>query len=322
MDSIGVVVLHQDATVTRAVGEAIDAAPDLFVAGITPGSTGAVLVAGGPALRGLDEPGAPLIALADGDALTAARAALSLGARDLLRWPEEAERLADAIRAAARPVTADAPPRATVALAGARGGVGTSTTAALLASLPGDALVLDLSAGAGQRAFAAEEPVRTVADIGQPVPGAVEAALVPHAGGSRAVHATAGALPDGPAVLALVRAARRLGPVFIDAGGGLVPGQRAALEAATARVLVAGNDIASIRGGRALLERVPGTWTLVVRRVRRAGVPVADVAAALGLVAVAILRSNASLARAVDLGRLPRRRSRAIVALASSLEVT
>ena len=319
MDPIGVVVLHDDPAVARAVGETIDAAADLFVAGISASSRGAVLVAGGPSLAGLDDPNAPLVALADGDLIGAARAALALGARDLLQWPSEAHRLPDAVRAAARPQTPDAPAHLLTAVAGARGGLGVSTAVAVLAARTADAIALDLDPGAGQRAFAREEPSRTIADVAGLAPGAVEAALADHTGGARCLHAPPAAPPPDPAAArGLVRAARRLGPVVADCGRGMHAGQRAVLEVATTRVLICGDDVASVRGARVLLERLPGDWVLLVRRFRRLGVRARDIGAALGLPVAAVVRSDGVLARAADLGRLPRRRTRAMRALADT----
>ncbi len=304
MESIGVVVLHDDDGVVRAVGESVESSAGLFVAGTSPGATGQVVVAGG---RYLDEApgGAPVVALADGDALGAARAALAIAARDIIRWPDEAERLSGAIRRAAGGADTRREPGTVIAVAGARGGVGTSTVAALLGARLRESVILDLDGG-GQRGLSAEDPARTTDDLTDVDPERLAGALVPHAGGSRALHA--GAAPVGDRARALTTAARRVAPVVVaDLGRALDPGADRVIEAATRRVLVAGDDVGSVRGGTSLIERCGGAWVLVVRRLRRAGVPVRALASALDLEPVTVIPHDPRLARAADLARMPTR---------------
>lgn len=320
-ESIGVVVAHDDRAVVEAVAEALESEPGLFVVATSPGAgAGQVLVAGGQALAALRATARPLVALAGDDAIRAARAALAAGARDIVRWPEEAARLPSAIREAAATPASAASGRV-VAVAGARGGAGTTLVAAALASALGDALVLDLDVfGAGQRGLAPEEPIRTIEDLRPSLADcardALEAAVAPHAGGSRALHAVPGSAPLAPpAVHGLLRAARGLARwVIVDHGRAADPGALAGLAAADERVVVLANDVASIRGARALADRT-GPCRFAVRRARRAGVPFRDIAAAVGSQPFAVPEDRA-LARAADLGALPSRHTRALRAVA------
>ncbi|HVL32218.1 MAG TPA: hypothetical protein VM600_01395, partial [Actinomycetota bacterium] len=134
--SIGVVVVHDDIDIVRGIGEWVESVPDLFVAGtsVSVARAGTVVVAGGDALPGLRVPDIPLVALASADVLQAARAALAAGAHEIVRWPDERERLTGAIRRAAAMSHDDL--RAggkVVCVASARGGSGASTLAALIA---------------------------------------------------------------------------------------------------------------------------------------------------------------------------------------------
>lgn len=335
VEQIGVAVAHDDRAVVEQVVEAVERAPGLYVvAASTEAATGGqVVVAGGDALwEAL--PGRPLVALADGDVLGAARAALAGGARDIVAWPGEADRLPGAIRRALSAASVRESGTGTgrvVAVAGARGGVGVSTLVAGLGAAFDDAVVMDLDgAGAGQRAFLSGEPAHTVEELRPALagvqPDVLTNALTPHAGGARALHATPGMPPlTAEAVRGLVRAAREVAPATVlDLGRGAGEGAHAALTAADVRLLVVANDVASIRGARDLLDRHRGPFEVVVRRARRVGVAARDIATSLGGGAItAVVPDDPALARAVDLGTLPDRPTRAMRAftkLARALE--
>lgn len=319
-EHVGVVLAHDDVRVLEALVQAVEEAPGLFVAGTSPQAAAFadVLVAGGEALERLrdERPARPVVALADGDAIRAARAALAAGAREILRWPEEREWLVPAIGRAARSVRPETPRPAgrLVAVLGASGGVGTTTLAAELASTLArtrDVLVLDLdAAGAGQANFQAGQPGRTMTDLApvldDPTPDALASALEPHASGARALFADPfGPAPSPAQARALGRAARALAAVTVaDLGRGADPGALALAADADARVVVAATDVGSVRGARALLERLGAPAHLCVRRRRRASLGVRDVARALGARPIAVIADDPRTARAADAGRV------------------
>ncbi len=309
MGSVGVVVAHHDPAVAERVAELLERAPDLFVAAtsVEQARAGNVVIAGGEPLLTMGPQAHPVVVLAEERAVLAARRAIELAAREIVAWPSEADRLAGAVRRAAAPVAGSAHGRL-ITVMGARGGLGTSTIAAALAASMPASIVLDLSPGGGQRAFCEGEPARTVQDLAaahaDPPPEAIEASLHPHAGGTRCLHTRPFA--DMPAALHLiVHAARALAPTVIA--------DRGVLGASSGRadrcVVVVGNDVMSVR---AALANAPEHATYLIRRVRRGGVPVRDVAAALGAQDVVVIPHDAGLARAVDLGTLPARGSRAM----------
>jgi len=333
VETIGVVVVHDDPSIARAVAEAVEAAPGLFVAGTSlgNGSIGGVAVVGGSALFSLEPGPVPVVALADGEPIRAARAALAAGARDIVRWPDERDRVPGALRRAASSREAAPGSGKVVAIAGARGGIGTTTLAVALCARIADAVLLDLDrVEAAVGAFARDEPVRTLDGLGGALSDldaeALVSALVPVAGGGRALAASPGPEPSRDAVDGLLRAAREATRVtIVDAGRAAGEGARAALASADVRVLVVGNDVASVRGARPILDRVPARWSLVVRRTRRTGVALRDLSAALGVPPTVVIPSDASLSRAADLGRLPVRPTKAMRAagrLARAIEGT
>lgn len=321
IDHIGVVLAHDDVTVLEEVARTLEAAPDLFVAGTSPDAVAFadVVVAGGASLDGMrTEPSArPVVALADGDAIRAARSALAAGAREILRWPEERERLAFAIRAAARTARPEPARRAAgrvTAVIGARGGVGTSTLAAALASAfvsgKREAIVLDLDPGAGQGTFQADEPERIVSDLGAALedltPDALRQALAPHASGALCGYGRPFGPQPGPAAArGLVRAARAAAAITVaDLGRGATDADLLVAAEADARLVVVTPDVTAVRGARALLNRLGAAADVVLRRTRSATVMARDVAAALDGQPIAIINEDRRVARAAALGRV------------------
>lgn len=307
--SIGVVVAHDVPRTVEEVAEVLEASPDLFVAGVSPAAAGGqVVVAGGAALAAFRPGSGPLVALAGPDAIADARAALAAGAADIVRWPQEADRLAGAVRRAAGAVTRGR----VIAVAGARGGSGASTAAAAIAAALDEAVVVDLEGG--QRALVEADP-GPPPDLGpDPSPDRVEAALVPHVGGARCLHA-----PPASSVHAVLRAARAIARVaLVDCGRARDGAARAAFGSADARLVLVPNDVAGVRGALALRDVPP--WRYAVLRLRREGVAVRDVAAAIGSEPLAVVPADRRLARAADLGALPPRASRAWRALAGIAE--
>lgn len=322
--SIGVIVAHDDPRVVEQIAERIESAPDLFVAATAPdGARADVLVAGGEALITLRAQDVPVIALASEGDLRAARAALGVPARDLVAWPAEADRLPGAIRAAASQARgARERGGAVVAVFGARGGAGASTAAAIVAASLEGAILLDLGGG-GQRSFCVDEPARTLeranGTLGDIAPDALVALLTDGPAGARTLHAAPLAPPlDVAQANGLVRASRAAARVtVVDCGCCADAGARAAVASADARIAIALNDVASVRGIRALRDALGARFEIIVRRARRDGVPLRDLAAAFGAEPRAVVSTERSLSRAADLGALPERPTRAMRAFAS-----
>lgn len=328
-ESLGVVVAHDDRDVTEQIAGVLEAAPDLFVAAtsLAAARAGNVVVAGGEVLFTARHLSHPLVAVAFDDPVRAARAAIAAGARELIRWPDESDRLPAAVRRAAsngHSVTGDG---IVIAVAGARGGVGTSVFVAALGAALGDGIVVDLDAvGMGQRAFAPAGDTRTVDDILASLPDidpdGLTAHLSAHTGGTRALHASAtGAELDVREMNGLLRAVRGCARfTVIDCGRGRFGAARIAARNADLRIVVAGDDVASIHGAKRLLDDAFHGARIVLRRERRRGISMRDLESAFGRKPDAIVETSRAVARLVDLGRLPGRPSRSLARLASRLK--
>jgi hypothetical protein len=304
VSGVAVVVLHDDPTVLREIVGAVDASEDLYVAGTDLADPAGVIVAGGRALEDLRDPTpAPLIALAErGAEVRAARRALAVGARDIVHWPDEALRLAGAARLAA--ATRAGRRAATVtAVVGARGGVGTSVTV-LAFAIASTGIAVDHPAGSLDLLAENEDAVHP----GAPV--ALDRALVALPQGARLLPADR--LPgDRDAAITAVRTLAS--DVIVDAGrGGL------AVSSVDRWVIAAANDLASVRGIRSLIASGVRPDALLVRRERRDGVALRDLAAIAGEIPCVAIPMDARLGRCLDLGRWPTRPTRALRALADA----
>lgn len=304
MSGIGVVVAHDDLAVVRAVAEVVDASGDLFVAGVDlEADTGAtVCVAGGEALqRARPGPRAVVALVRDGDEIRAARAALAVGAREIVRWPAESFRLVGAIRLAADAAGAATVETRVTAVIGARGGVGTTTVTLALAVAAGSSIAIDL-AGGGLDVLL-DDPIPST-PLSVVTPDVLEGALEPLVASARVLRA--GRVPSEHAEV--VRAARGVTANVVLDGG------RSAATAAIADavVVVLADDVASARGLRALLASGVRPDLVIVRRERRAGVAARDAAAAADGVPWISVPRDPVLARALDLGRWPARPTRAM----------
>jgi len=328
-ENLGVVVAYDDRDVTEQIAGVLEAAPDLFVAAtsLDAARAGNVIVAGGEILFNARHVQHPLVAVAYDDPVRTARAALAAGARELIRWPDESDRLAPAVRRAARNGHHETGNGVVIAVAGARGGVGTSTVVASLAAALVDAIVVDFDMiGAGQRAFARTPPARTLDEMLPSLPDldpeSLAVSLVPHAGDTRALHASVTGLePDVRELNGLLRAARGCARfTVIDCGRGVSNTAVLAARNADARVIVAADDVASIRGAERLFRSAFHGARIVLRRDRRRGISMRDLASSFGRPPDAIITTSRDVARAVDLGRLPRRPARSLARLASTLK--
>jgi pilus assembly protein CpaE len=326
-ENLGVVIAHDDRAVTEQITGILEATPGMFVAAISleAARAGHVVVAGGEALITARRVANPLVALAGEDPVRAARAALAAGARELIRWPQEADRLPAAIARAAAGSNDVKGDGAAIAVAGARGGVGTTTVVAQLAAAIPDAIVIDLDVGsAGQGLFAAPGEIRRLHDLfqGDDVSvDAIETALVPHVGHSRALHVARGASELSVSrVNSLLRAARACASAtVIDCARGVSLAAARAAEMADHRIIVAADDVSSIRGVRTLIDRAFGDARIVLWRARRRGISLRDVTAALGRAPAAIVHTDRRIPRATDLGTLPSRVPDPIARLAREL---
>ena len=322
--NLGVVVAHDDRAVTEQIAGILEATPGMFVAAMSldAARAGHVVVAGGEVLITVPRMPNPLVALAGGDAVRAARAALAAGARELIRWPEEADRLTAAIARAASGTSGARGDGVVIAVAGARGGVGTTTIVAQLASAATDSIVIDLDASSGgQRLFARDGETRSLDDVfqGDEVTlDSLERCLVPHVAATRALHAGRELSP--PRVNSLLTAARSCTrAIVIDCGRGVSTAAIVAAARADHRIIVAADDVSSIRGARALIEGSFADASIVLWRARRRAISLRDLIAALGSAPAAIVRTDRRIPRATDLGTLPSHRPKALTRLVADM---
>jgi Flp pilus assembly CpaE family ATPase len=316
--SIGVAVAHSDPRVVDELVHDVEASADLYLA-LDPGSA-AVVVAGEPGLRAYAEQPPPagtgLVALSiDGDLTRVARAALSCGALDVLRWPEDRTSLRSTLRdAAARAsLRAAGTNGRVVAVVGARGGAGATTIAAMLgASIP-DAVVADLDrVGAGQHAFASPdaEPMldEVLAAAGDLDPPAFSSALVAHASGRALCGRPRSAPATADQIASLLSLLRATVPIAVcDGGRAGDDAGRVLLTRADALVCVCAGDVASMRGALALGSASARPMSVVLNAAERSRLRPRDVARALGTPPACIVPFDPVVRRAGEAGRLPSR---------------
>jgi hypothetical protein len=304
--SIGIAVFHDDPRVLDEVVDAIDSCEGVHLVATDDDRHEAevALVGGGP-LRTFRVERGSLVVLSAGDAVADARLGFEAGARAFLRWPDDAH---DLVRVAAKAAAAASPGDAgtVIAVAGARGGAGATTIAALLAAAVRDSIVVDLDgAGAGQRAFAPDGTAGTSLErvLAAPVPEVVERAAEPHAAG-RALYREPGDPVPAESAAAAISAAAHTAPLVVVDVGRLRP-SLVSLQAAR-RIVVLADDVASLRVARAFLDG-GGEASFVLNRLRRRGLRAGHVERALGQRPVVVVPPDRRLARAPDLGALPRR---------------
>jgi Flp pilus assembly CpaE family ATPase len=228
-----------------------------------------------------------------------------------LRWPDDAPALIRVVAKVAVPPDGAGAAKV-LAVAGARGGAGATTVAALLAASVPDSLVIDFDpVGAGQRAFAPEGAGVASLDraLASPVPEVIVRVAEPHAAG-RALYRDPGEPVDRDAASVLVLAARRAASLVVADVGRLNSRGEATLRGAAPLVVLA-DDVASLRAARSFLD-AGGEASFVLNRLRRRGLRAAHVERALGQRPVAVLPPDRRLARAPDLGVLPKRIPRAL----------
>lgn len=332
MRNIGVAVAHPDPGVVDELVNVLEAADDLYLA-IEPAKA-AVVVADSHSLQGFaGDPvpdGTAVVGLAEThDVAEVARAALQCRAYGLVVWPQDRPNLRTMLRDAAsraRLASGGAEGRV-VAFVGARGGVGTTTLAAMLARASADAAVIDLDvAGAGQSAFLSEGAEPTLPDVMSAVddldPDALRAAFSTHAAGRALCLPPRTAPPPRQTISRLVSLLRATVPVAVcDAGRGSDETARALIADADLTVCVCAPDVASMRGARLLGAGPDGKVRVVLNRAERARLGARGVARVLGERPCAVIPSDGSVRRAGEAGRLPERgpARRAIERLAAEL---
>lgn len=315
MRSLGIAVAHDDPRIVDEVVHALEATTDLYLA-LDP-ARASVLLAGPGALArvgGDPPPGVALVALsADGDVAGAARGALACRAHGLVCWPEDRPALASIAREAASRarLRTGGSDGAVLGIVGARGGVGATTVAALLARALPEGVVVDLdAAGAGQVNFAPPD-----AEAGLPeVMAAIEdldletfgGAFVPHAAGRALFAPPRSPAPDRNGVHRLIDLVRASFPfAVLDVGRGSEDAGRAVVERADALVCVCGPDVASVRGARALAAEVDRAIGFVLNGARRWRLGARDLERVLGAPPVAVIPQDPRVRRAGEAGRLP-----------------
>jgi Flp pilus assembly CpaE family ATPase len=313
--SIGVAVAHHDPGIVDELVHAVEGEADLYLA-LDPAKASVVL-AGGEALEEIAErpppEGTAVVGLAaNGDLANVSRAALRCRAQEIVCWPQDRPTLRQILREASSKARLDAGrlDGRLIAVAGARGGAGTTTIAAMLARAL-EAVVVDLDPiGAGQATFLADGAEPTLGTVLAAVddldPQALSAALTPHAagvalcGGPRSRGATAA---QATRLAALVRGSAKVS--IFDVGRAGDDAAREVLRGADMRCLVCGPDVASMRGARAFLDVAAAE--IVLNDAARGRITAREVRRVLGHAPSVVVPGERRVRRAGEAGRLPRR---------------
>jgi hypothetical protein len=295
-------VLHEDPSVLDELAYAIGRCDGIHLAGLSE-IRGDGVVLSSPASFPRDRVTRSLVVLSTGDPLADARAGFAAGARGLLRWPDDAAQIAAIVASAGVGSSSPVAGGRVVVFAGARGGAGTTTIACLFAASIESSLLVDLSGG-GQLAFAADDAGGSLERaLASPLPDVVAELCEAHAAGRALLPRATATTPWSPHVVTLVAAARRIAPVVVVDGGREAPPVDADVT-----YIVCAADVASVRAARALADEHP----IVVTHTRASGLSAKHVAKALGRAPVAVMPADRRLARAADVGLLPRRPRRRI----------
>jgi hypothetical protein len=301
MSGTVVVVAHDDEVVRGSLVEVLEADPGLVVGAADrfvdlDGWPGAVLVAaaGKTAVGG----STPVVVVADGDPVPAVRHALAIGAVGFVMWPEEADRLGSEVRAAALSNLVHLGPGAgkIVAVAGTRGGLGTTTVAAWVARSMGAARLIELD----ERATVSRWCDAQVGDLGEVLRRPDKDRLA--SAGSRSrfeVDVLAGRPEDAGAVRTLFGLLRAAGGIQVLDVGVLHGSERGAWTQADERILIVGDDTESV----SVAHRV-GEPNWIARTMARSGIRVRDMRGALGSAPLGVVRNSRRVAHTTDLGRL------------------
>jgi pilus assembly protein CpaE len=261
----------------------------------------------------------PAIVIARSAGVDTYRRALAAGARGVLALPAVPAALGDALAEAAMAagMTMTAVEGRVVAVAGAKGGTGTTAIALALARLAGGLLV-DLS---GSRASLAaligcrsDRSLADLAHVGDGLAAAVETAAIPHPCGLRLLPGPAGpevlaALPAGFAA-ALVHDLRMTTNAVVDAGTAAFPAAWEAVTSSDRALVVVTPDSQAAAAGRELVTALvragagAETTAVVVNRwSRRAELSLRGIARAVGAPVAAAVKLDPRAMDALANGR-------------------
>jgi Flp pilus assembly CpaE family ATPase len=312
--SIGVTVAHPDPGIVDEVIHAIESGDDLYLA--LDVSRAAVVLASAEALEALATgrlaSGPAVVGLAtNADLAEVSRRALRCRAQQIVCWPHDRPALREILRDAVSHARVDPGPAdgRVIAVAGARGGAGTTTVAAMLARAL-DATIVDADhIGAGQGGFLPEDAEPTLGSVLAAVDdldaAALEAAFTPHASGVALCRAADSPVPSPAQVARLIELVRKACRVSVfDAGRAGDGAAREVMRLADERVVVCAADVASMRGARSLLER---GGRVVVNRHWSGRVSSREATRVLGRAPSLVVPGDRRVRRAGEAGRLPRR---------------
>lgn len=314
MEPTVVGIVHADDGVRRALSERLEGEQGILLAAVAarfsdlqlPDAGTRVLVVGGAALDDPDLARAhlPIVVAASGR-IAEARAALALGALDLIGWPRDANELPAAIRraAVARGSGERSAEGRVIAVVGARGGLGTTTVAAWLARAMHAQALVELDAAGTLSSYGdGADPLLATMLSGTGAEHARNALReigfgVPVCFGEPSMRE-----PEAPAIRALLASLRALGGwSIIDAGRG-DGGRLAAVRGADLRLLVACDEVAAVRAVTA--RRLAGTPWLLRQVGRRGGVATRDLTDAFGAAPLGTLEHDPGVTRAAAIGTL------------------
>jgi len=254
----------------------------------------------------------------------ALRAALALGARGFVHWPEQQDQLQALVeRGRATPANFPPPSGALHAVWAPKGGAGASVIAAHLAGSLGRldkaTILLDLDLDhADQTCLLGAEPdVKTVGDLlrvaDELSEATVRSVVWSHPLGFEAIFAPGrpGVAPAPEAVGAVLQAIRGMAKhVVVDLPSGDGSVTRAAMEAASSLHLVLTPDLLALRRARDLLKRLRTSeirlpkLSVVLNQAGGADVTSKEVEAVLGVRQVTRVRADIQIYRVANRGEL------------------
>jgi pilus assembly protein CpaE len=316
--SLGVVISHPDPGVVDELVHAVEASADFYLAIDRAGAS--VVLAGERELDDVATTPAPegtaVVGLAaDHDVAAIARAALRVGAQGIVCWPRDATDLTTILREASSRarLAAGRTDGRVIAVAGARGGAGTTTVVAMMARAVADAALVDLDAGGGgQEAFLAEGAEPTLGDLLGALddfdPSSLARAFAAHASGRAICGGPRDAGPDTTQTKRLVALLRSTVPVtFFDLGRARDSAAVEVLTNADVVVCVCAPDVGSMRGARALIDAAGSLPRVVLNRSARMRLSPRDVKKVLGEPPSLVIPDDPAVRRAGEAGRLPAR---------------
>lgn len=254
------------------------------------------------------------------------RAALRLGARGFVRWPEDRREIRAHVEEGLDAGGHDPTPRAPLTVLWApKGGAGASVLSAhlagALAATGAQCLLADLDLDHGDQAaiLGAEQETKSITDLLRVVDeisaGALDAVVWRHPSGFRVLLSRGlpgeGAIVKGRDLVRVLEAAREAeGLVVADVPSGDQELALLTAEVATRMLLVVTPDLLALRRARQAVAGLESAGVggdrvgVVVNRFGDAAVTAAEVEAVVGRPVVAIVPPDLGLLRAPDRGRL------------------